>query len=350
MLLLGLIIIILLVLFLPVTIHWVEKNIELFLMAMGVLAVTMSHFWGPAPAWTCQLVTEALNEPIKITIAVFVVGLLIHFFNDPLTRAISRTEKTIGDRCFSFLLVVLLGILSSVITAIMAALILCEVVLVLNYKKEFETRLVILGCFSIGLGAALTPLGEPLSTIFISKLRGAPYHADFFFLMKNFGWYLVGGVLAVGLTSLFLKPERIEQDGSIGEMKEELNLKHVFGRAAKVYIFILGLVFLGTGMKPIIEAYVVKMPAAGLYWLNSISAIVDNATLTSAEIDPAMTIQQLHMALMGLLISGGMLIPGNIPNIISANRLKIGSRDWARFGVPYGAVFMIVFFIILLAF
>jgi predicted cation transporter len=41
-----------------------------------------------------------------------------------------------------------------------------------------------------------------------------------------------------------------------------------------------------------------------------------------------------------LLISGGMLIPGNIPNIIAAHTLQIKSTEWARFGVPLGLVMM----------
>jgi predicted cation transporter len=51
--------------------------------------------------------------------------------------------------------------------------------------------------------------------------------------------------------------------------------------------------------------------------------------------------------LMGLLISGGMLIPGNIPNIISAGKLKIGSGAWARIGVPFGLSLLIVYYVIL---
>jgi predicted cation transporter len=47
---------------------------------------------------------------------------------------------------------------------------------------------------------------------------------------------------------------------------------------------------------------------------------------------------------MGLLISGGMLIPGNIPNIIAADRLRIRSRVWARLGIPLGLVFLMVYF------
>jgi predicted cation transporter len=43
-----------------------------------------------------------------------------------------------------------------------------------------------------------------------------------------------------------------------------------------------------------------------------------------------------------------MLIPGNIPNIISAGKLKIKSSEWARFGAPLGLVVMAVFFFLLM--
>jgi predicted cation transporter len=111
----------------------------------------------------------------------------------------------------------------------------------------------------------------------------------------------------------------------------------------------VALVLLGTGLKPIIDTYVSRIPYLGLYWINSISAIVDNATLTAAEIGPSLELHQITAALLGMLISGGMLIPGNIPNIISAGKLKIGSRQWAAIGVPIGlAIMSIVFAVILL--
>jgi predicted cation transporter len=50
---------------------------------------------------------------------------------------------------------------------------------------------------------------------------------------------------------------------------------------------------------------------------------------------------------MGLLISGGMLIPGNIPNIVAAGRLGIGSREWARIGLVTGLPLMLLCFLIL---
>ena len=84
-----------------------------------------------------------------------------------------------------------------------------------------------------------------------------------------------------------------------------------------------------------------------LYWINISSAILDNATLTAAEVSPTMTLVQLKSILMALLISGGMLIPGNIPNIIVAHRLHIKSKEWAKIGVPIGFVIFLVYFVLL---
>ena len=81
--------------------------------------------------------------------------------------------------------------------------------------------------------------------------------------------------------------------------------------------------------------------------MNSISAVVDNATLTAAEIGPSLTPVQQRSVLMGLLISGGMLIPGNIPNIVAAGRLGITSREWARVGLSAGLPLMVVCFVVM---
>jgi len=50
---------------------------------------------------------------------------------------------------------------------------------------------------------------------------------------------------------------------------------------------------------------------------------------------------------VSLLISGGMLIPGNIPNIIAAHALHIKSTEWAKLGVPLGLVIMIAVAVLL---
>jgi predicted cation transporter len=126
-------------------------------------------------------------------------------------------------------------------------------------------------------------------------------------------------------------------------------IRDIVIRAAKVYLFIMALIFLGDGFKPLIIEYVTRVPPELLYWVNMVSAILDNATLASAEIGPSLSELQIKSALTGLLVSGGMLIPGNIPNIISAGKLKISSKEWAKTAVPIGLVAMVLYFIALFA-
>jgi len=61
-----------------------------------------------------------------------------------------------------------------------------------------------------------------------------------------------------------------------------------------------------------------------------------------------MEMGQIRDILLGLLLAGGLLIPGNIPNIIAASKLNIGSKEWARFAVPVGLAAMTVTFLLLL--
>jgi predicted cation transporter len=121
----------------------------------------------------------------------------------------------------------------------------------------------------------------------------------------------------------------------------------VFVRAGKVYLFVVGLVGLSWGLRPVVDEYITRIPQWALFWVNSVSAIVDNATLTAAEIGPSLSHGQQRAVLMGLLISGGMLIPGNIPNIVAANRLGISSREWARVGLVAGIPLMLACFAVL---
>lgn len=330
-----------LVLVLPFSIKKVEKELEAFLFVMGVLAVSISRLW----SW--HLVKDALVEPIKITAAVFVAGLLFRLIRPKIGKWASIVAQRLGYSVLFFIIVVGLGLLSSVITAIIAALVLSEVISALRLPRALEVKIVIIACFSIGLGAVLTPLGEPLSTIAISKLKGEPYHADFFFLLKLLGMWVIPVILALGVLPAFLKNTGVGKGDTLTEDRPE-QLRDVAFRALKVYLFVLALVFLGTGFMPVVDKYLVHVPAVALYWVNIISAILDNATLTAAEITPLMSAQTIKCALAGLLIAGGMLIPGNIPNIICAGKLSIKSREWAAFGVPLGLVIMTGFFIVLL--
>jgi predicted cation transporter len=135
-------------------------------------------------------------------------------------------------------------------------------------------------------------------------------------------------------------------DGVESEYSE--TLRTVIMRAVKVYIFVAALILLGEGLKPLIIWYFTKIPAWALFWINMVSAVLDNATLTAVEVGPTMALSQIMSIIMGLLIAGGMLIPGNIPNIVAAGRLRINMKEWAVIGVPIGLAIMIIYFAVLI--
>jgi len=331
----GLGFVILLVLVLPFTIKKVEQNLEPFLFVMGLLSVLISQ------QLSTELVMKALEEPIMISGAVLIFGILFKVFKKKINLAIKSIQQRMPARVLFFLIVVILGLMSSMITAIIAALFLVEVVNVLKLERKSEVFLVIISCFAIGLGAALTPVGEPLATIVISKLN-----VDFWYLARNFGPLIIPAIIALGLFAAFFIKSSQATVGLEAAEKEE-SYKEVIIRALKIYLFVMALTFLGTGLKPIIDRFILGLPSQILYWINMISAILDNATLAAAEISDEMALDQIMAILMGFLISGGMLIPGNIPNIIAASKLNIQSKEWARLGVPLGLVIMLLFYLII---
>ena len=334
----GLTVIMGLTLVLPFSVKRVEEDLEAFLFIMGLGAVSISGIW------SLHLIKEALREPIAITAAVGIVGWLFREVRHHLHSWMDALTKRLGLGGTIFVIVLFLGLGSSVFTAIVAAIMLAEVVTLLKLKREYEVKLTVYACYAIGLGAALTPLGEPLSTIVVAKLKGPPHNADFFYLIKLIGVWIVPGVLlAAAMAARGAKKADTGEPG-LREDAHDTN-KIIATRAGKVYIFVMALIFLGAGLSPLAERFVAKMPLWALYWVNSVSAILDNATLAAAEIAPVMTDKQITFILMGLLISGGMLIPGNIPNIVSSAKLGIKSREWAKAALPFGGALMLAYFI-----
>ncbi|MEW6273652.1 MAG: DUF1646 family protein [Bacillota bacterium] len=385
----GLLIILLLVLTLPFLLKQVEHNLEPFLFIMGLAATIVSGVLGK------ELLIEILENHFMymITGAVLIAGLLFKIWKEKVQGAVAAILKYVPLKVFIFFITVTLGLFSSVITAIIASLVLVEIISVLPLSRKDKVNLDIIACFSIGLGAALTPIGEPLSTITVSKLN-----AGFWYLLGEVGWFIIPGVLATGLFGAYYvargrpakgdvvikAPEQVEslptvtrvagrnegrdqdpawQGGAFAspvaataeraavkeaeETVEKESYQGVVIRAVKIFVFVMALELLGAGFKPVIDTYVIYFDSRLLYWVNMISAVLDNATLAAAEISAKMTSQQIQAILMGLLISGGMLIPGNIPNIVSASKLKIGSREWACLGVPFGMALMIIYFVVL---
>ena len=330
------------VLVFPFKIKLVEENLEVFLFIMGALAVTVTG------KWSVELLRTAAEEPIMkgIVPAVLVAGLVFFYGRAAFQSAMNGLLRVVPISLVVFAMVMILGLLSSVITAIIASLLLVEISNLMPLSRKDQINLVIIACFSIGLGAVLTPLGEPLSTIAVVKLAGPPYNASFWYLFDQLGLLIIPGVLACSVFAVVFVGRRAQKIAVKVESEEDgEGLRGVFLRAVKVYAFVAALFLLGAGMEIIINKYFTQVPDRVLFWVNMVSAILDNATLTAAEIAPSMAQSQINAALMGLLVSGGMLIPGNIPNIISAGKLGITSSQWAKLGVPFGLVIMSVYFV-----
>ena len=330
------------VLFLPLTLHKVEENLEAFLFACGILAVSISQ------TWSGRLVLHALEDPIKITLAVFTAGLLFRWFNTHVQKLTQKAVHTIGLRITLFLIVFILGFISSLITAIIAALILSEVIVMLPLVRAQRVKLTVLACFSIGMGAVLTSIGEPLGTIVISKLSGAPHYAGFFYLIQHVGGLVALGILLLSVLAAFCVRSGKRAPGAhAADTQEDHTLRSISIRAGKVYLFVMALVLLGEGLKPLALRTILHLSANWLYWINSLSAVLDNATLAAIEITPEISDRSLTFLLMSLIISGGIMIPGNIPNIICASKLGIKSKEWVKNALGLGAALMAGFFILL---
>jgi predicted cation transporter len=364
----GLILIAVMVLVLPFKVKWCEHNLEIFFLIMGLLAVTVS--W----QWTWELVFEALktpvviqNLPIGIFQVVLIFGLLIYFFYKPFYRGVQAIVNKLSIRVFIFILVCILGLISSVISVIVTSVILAEIIAALPLDRSNRIKLVVVACFSVGLGAVLTPLGEPMSTILVQKLSGPPFYAGFTWPIGIFAIYVVPACIVLGIfgaiwigrksavkrsaiSSQAPPPVDVSESAGATALEPEYSetLRSVIMRAVKVFAFVSALVLLGAGLNPLIVWFLTKVPAVALYWINIISAILDNATLTAIEINTSMDLQKIVAVVMGLLVAGGMLIPGNIPNIVAAGRLKISMREWAVLGLPIGMVILVAFFVILL--
>lgn len=337
---LGLMAIILMVFLFPFISKRISGNLELFLLAMGVLAVTI------AGRWSLDLLAASVTDPISkgIVPAVLIAGLIFFYGKSHLDRWVAWLLSRYPLKAVIFLAVVLLGLVCSITTAIIASLLLVELVATIPMDHGTRIKVVVAGCFSISMGMVLTPVAEPLALVAVTLLQSPPYYAGFFFLFNNLAFYIIPGCLAMGvLASMFIK-KACDPGTAECALKGE-SIEDVLKRAGRIYLFVMALLLLGNGLDVMIDHYLVQVPPQILYWINMLSAILDNATLTASEITPKMSLEQIKAMLMGLLISGGMLIPGNIANIVAANKLDITSREWSRLAVPLGLTLMVIYFV-----
>jgi predicted cation transporter len=345
----------------PIVSKRVEHNIEYFFLAAGIIAVSAVGMW------SLHLLEEALlhpvvigSIPIGITQVVLAAGLVFYYAKNRIYGFASR----LSNPYILASIVFALGIASSIISAIVASVILAELLALSRLARGHKVKVSILAAYAIGIGAALLPLGEPLSTIAIAKLKGEPYNASFTFLLENL-WDIIIPLVALFsiLAYISVKGIRIIKVGKYKESNAIINnnnsnadtakeyessVKVVVMRAVKIYAFIFGLTLLGEFFKPLAEP-VADLGVYVLYFFGLVSAAADNATLTAALVSPSMSLDEIRVFLTSLVISGGMLIPGNVPNIVFASIIGIRFKEWARIGVPIGMPVFLAVAILMLA-
>ena len=327
-------IVIVLVLLGPVFIEAIERNVELFFLLVGALTACIMGQCNAA------LVRAALSEPLPFTLAVLVFGAAFRLLRDYFDQLLRRVIRLVDPRIFCFCLAITLGFLAAFITPVVAALVFVEAISLLRYDRWSEIAATVFGCFAIGFGAGLTPLGMPGIAVVLRSL-----HADFWYLARLLGPFIVVGIALAAVPTLFL---RFSSSKPLDATREKDSWKLVLLiRPGKVYVFIAGLVALSDGLRPLVDAYIHHLPNGLLFWMNTISAVVNNSTLAAVEIGPSLNMNQQRAAFLGLLVSGGALVTGNIPNIVAASRLGITSREWARIGLGTGALLLILCFAVL---
>jgi predicted cation transporter len=327
------VVILALLLFGPLAVARIEHNIELYCLALGVLATLLGT------GFTRALILDALHEPIAISITVIVAALLFGWTRPALDRGFRHLRRRVSRPVLTAASIFLIASISSVITAIVGALVLIEVIGLLHFPSDKRVRVTVAGCFAIGMGASLTPLGEPLSTL---AARALDLH--FMGLFDLLAPWVLPGVLASSIVAgAFARGEYAEAPAGVHIRQ---SYPTIFVQAAKVFAFIAGLVLISHAYGPIANEYVSKMSNDLLFWANTVSAALDNATLVALEVH-SMTLPRAREAILSLLVSGGMLIPGNIPNIVCAGALRIGSAAWAKTGVPIGLVMLGIYFAVI---
>ena len=324
----------------PLASKWVESHLEIFLLSVGALAVTISG------GWSVNFVYETLNAPVNVAFIVLVVSVIFGNYSRYIFRVLFAFFKRVEPQ-FSFaFLVFALGLCSSLVSVTVAALVLAEVLKVVALERTTTVKVTVFACYAIGLGAVLTPLAEPLSLIINNALAGPPHHADFFFLTRHFFWWIVPAIAALAVAAGYC----VREAGTTMQMhirEDKETYVSMLKRTLHVYMFVAALNLISAGLRPLAQSTIAHLGGKILFLANSVSVIIDNATLAAIEIVPDIGIKDLLYMVIGLAACGSMLVQGNLPNIVAAEKLGIKSREWAKVAVPTGLWLMGCYFILL---
>ncbi|HAM42786.1 MAG TPA: cation transporter [Elusimicrobia bacterium] len=324
----------------PLTSRWVESHLEIFLLMIGAAAVTISG------GWSVDFIYETLQYPVNVAFIVLVVSVIFNNYSRYIFRVLFAFFRKLEPQYSFALLVFLLGITSSLVSVTVAALVLAEVLKVVNLERSSTVRITVFACYAIGLGAVLTPLAEPLGLIINNALTGAPHFADFFFLMRHFFVWIAPAILLLSAAAGYsARHAGTTMQMHIREDKETYG--SMLRRTWHIYMFVAALNLISAGLRPLAQSTITHLGGKVLFLANAVSVIIDNATLAAIEIVPTISMNDLIYMVIGLAAFGSMLVQGNLPNIVAAEKLGIKSREWASIAVPTGFVLMGGYFIVL---
>ena len=324
----------------PLASRWVESHLEIFLLMVGAAAVTISG------GWSVDFIYETLQYPVNVAFIVLVVSVIFNNYSRYIFRVLFAFFRKLEPQYSFALLVFLLGITSSLVSVTVAALVLAEVLKVVNLERLSTVRITVFACYAIGLGAVITPLAEPLGLIINNALTGAPHFADFFFLMRHFFVWIAPAILLLSAAAGYsARHAGTTMQMHIREDKETYG--SMLRRTWHIYMFVAALNLISAGLRPLAQSTITHLGGKVLFLANAVSVIIDNATLAAIEIVPTISMNDLIYMVIGLAAFGSMLVQGNLPNIVAAEKLGIKSREWASVAVPTGLVLMGAYFIIL---
>src|ERR1700736_5033149 len=133
----------------PLLSNVIERNLEVYCLILGALGVTLAR------AWSRELIWRAASAPRAITVAVLIAGICFGHFRPALDAAFRRLRTRLSRPLLTAATVVLIGLVSSLITAIVAALMLIEAIGMLRLEHRSRNQVAVAGCFAIGLGAVI---------------------------------------------------------------------------------------------------------------------------------------------------------------------------------------------------
>ena len=312
-----------------------EHNLEPYCLVLGILAVATGQQWD----W--DLLRRASLDALPLTLTVLAAGLLFGALRPILDRCFAALRRMLPRPFLTGLAVLILGLLSSLITAVVAALMLVEGAVLMGLGPSERTRIAVLGSFAIGMGSALTPIGGPLASLAASAMN-----LNFTGLFSLLWPWVFPGIAVMALLTSYWTRGPYDMVAATDFPSARERPRQTLMQSLRIFGFVVGLTLIGRACAPFAASYVARLSDASLFWANMISAALDNSTLVAIEFHD-LSSSRAQAALVSLLVSGGMLIPGNVPNIVCANKLSMRSGEWALVGLPVGLTMLGIYFAVL---